>query len=175
MEAGTGRHYHEWSARCNKRQNLCRCDMAGQEFTMIDTGGIEPDSSDIILSQMRESRRRSPLTQQMLSSWPVSFLFVNDKGQFLMNGGWIWLQFKGTSLKFIVRGRNKWRQLGLSCIWVHVFQTAYVVEEDALDQIAELNNARNEPIPFCLLMIKWIKSLFSLKILDQNCNSILMS
>ncbi|MBR2208454.1 MAG: 50S ribosome-binding GTPase, partial [Synergistaceae bacterium] len=23
-------------------------------FTMIDTGGIEPDSSDIILSQMRE-------------------------------------------------------------------------------------------------------------------------
>ena len=25
-----------------------------KEFTMIDTGGIEPDSSDIILSQMRE-------------------------------------------------------------------------------------------------------------------------
>jgi GTP-binding protein len=24
------------------------------EFTMIDTGGIEPDSSDVILSQMRE-------------------------------------------------------------------------------------------------------------------------
>ncbi len=28
--------------------------MAGQEFYLIDTGGIEPDSSDIILSQMRE-------------------------------------------------------------------------------------------------------------------------
>ena len=26
----------------------------GKNFTMIDTGGIEPDSSDIILSQMRE-------------------------------------------------------------------------------------------------------------------------
>jgi len=26
----------------------------GKQFTMIDTGGIEPDSSDIILSQMRE-------------------------------------------------------------------------------------------------------------------------
>ena len=25
-----------------------------KEFTMIDTGGIEPDSKDIILSQMRE-------------------------------------------------------------------------------------------------------------------------
>ena len=25
-----------------------------REFTMIDTGGIEPDSKDIILSQMRE-------------------------------------------------------------------------------------------------------------------------
>ncbi len=25
-----------------------------KEFTMIDTGGIEPDSNDIILSQMRE-------------------------------------------------------------------------------------------------------------------------
>ncbi|MCR5778343.1 MAG: ribosome biogenesis GTPase Der [Lachnospiraceae bacterium] len=27
---------------------------AGRDFTVIDTGGIEPDSSDIILSQMRE-------------------------------------------------------------------------------------------------------------------------
>ena len=26
----------------------------GREFTLIDTGGIEPDSNDIILSQMRE-------------------------------------------------------------------------------------------------------------------------
>ena len=25
-----------------------------KEFTMIDTGGIEPDSKDVILSQMRE-------------------------------------------------------------------------------------------------------------------------
>ena len=27
-------------------------------FTMIDTGGIEPDSSDIILSQMREQAQK---------------------------------------------------------------------------------------------------------------------
>ena len=26
----------------------------GRDFTLIDTGGIEPDSEDIILSQMRE-------------------------------------------------------------------------------------------------------------------------
>ena len=29
-------------------------DWAGHDFTLIDTGGIEPDSNDIILSQMRE-------------------------------------------------------------------------------------------------------------------------
>ena len=35
-----------------------------KEFTMIDTGGIEPDSKDIILSQMREQDRLL-LIQQM--------------------------------------------------------------------------------------------------------------
>ena len=30
------------------------CEWCGKEFTLIDTGGIEPDSKDIILSQMRE-------------------------------------------------------------------------------------------------------------------------
>lgn len=42
-------------------------DWLDRDFTLIDTGGIEPDSSDIILSQMRE-QLRSPLTQQMLLS-----------------------------------------------------------------------------------------------------------
>lgn len=30
-----------------------KCEWRGQEFMIVDTGGIEPDSSDIILSQMR--------------------------------------------------------------------------------------------------------------------------
>ena len=30
------------------------CNWLDREFTMIDTGGIEPDSQDIILSQMRD-------------------------------------------------------------------------------------------------------------------------
>ena len=30
------------------------CSWLNREFTMIDTGGIEPDSSDVILSQMRD-------------------------------------------------------------------------------------------------------------------------
>jgi GTP-binding protein len=30
------------------------CSWLNYEFTLIDTGGIEPDSKDIILSQMRE-------------------------------------------------------------------------------------------------------------------------
>ena len=30
------------------------CDWEGREFTLVDTGGIEPDSSDVLLKQMRE-------------------------------------------------------------------------------------------------------------------------
>ena len=30
------------------------CNWLQYEFTLIDTGGIEPDSGDVILSQMRE-------------------------------------------------------------------------------------------------------------------------
>ena len=30
------------------------CEWLGRKFTLIDTGGIEPDSKDVILSQMRE-------------------------------------------------------------------------------------------------------------------------
>ena len=30
------------------------CTWLDRKFTLIDTGGIEPDSKDIILSQMRE-------------------------------------------------------------------------------------------------------------------------
>lgn len=37
------------------------------KFTLVDTGGIEPESKDIILSQMRD-QRRSPLIPQMSSS-----------------------------------------------------------------------------------------------------------
>lgn len=39
-------------------------DWLDREFTLIDTGGIEPDSRDIILSQMR-SRHRLQLIRQM--------------------------------------------------------------------------------------------------------------
>ena len=31
-----------------------QCEWLGHRFSLIDTGGIEPDSKDIILSQMRE-------------------------------------------------------------------------------------------------------------------------
>ena len=48
-----------------QRPNLCRYYMADMAFTMIDTGGIEPDSKDIILSQMREQHRLL-LIQRML-------------------------------------------------------------------------------------------------------------
>ena len=37
----------------------------GVHFALIDTGGIEPSSSDVILSQMRE--------QAQIAIWPTSF------------------------------------------------------------------------------------------------------
>ena len=30
-----------------------KCEWRGREFMLVDTGGIEPDSDDVILSQMR--------------------------------------------------------------------------------------------------------------------------
>lgn len=38
-------------------------------FTLIDTGGIEPDSKDIILSQMREQHRLPLIRRTSLFSW----------------------------------------------------------------------------------------------------------
>ena len=38
-----------------------------KNFTMIDTGGIEPDSSDIILSQMREQAEIAIATADVFS------------------------------------------------------------------------------------------------------------
>lgn len=31
----------------------CDCEWCGVKFTLVDTGGIEPQSDDVILSQMR--------------------------------------------------------------------------------------------------------------------------
>lgn len=47
------------------------CNWLNMNFTLVDTGGIEPDSRDIILTQMREQATRLPLTLQMSlsSSW----------------------------------------------------------------------------------------------------------
>ena len=43
-------------------------------FTLIDTGGIEPDTGDIILSQMREDRKSTRLnsSHRSLSRMPSS-------------------------------------------------------------------------------------------------------
>ncbi len=38
----------------NQRPYLCGLTWLNMNFTLVDTGGIEPDSRDIILSQMRE-------------------------------------------------------------------------------------------------------------------------
>ena len=49
-----------------------------KEFTLIDTGGIEPDSNDIILSQMREQAQIAIDTADVI-------LFLTDVGQGLLD------------------------------------------------------------------------------------------
>ena len=51
-----------------------------KEFTMIDTGGIEPDSSDIILSQMREQAQIAIDTADVI-------VFITDVRQGLVGCG----------------------------------------------------------------------------------------
>ena len=62
-----------------------------KEFTLIDTGGIEPDSKDIILSQMREQflsfaspqrgdRRSAPAGGQRKVFWLLFFRKVSYWG-----------------------------------------------------------------------------------------------
>ena len=49
-----------------------------KEFTMIDTGGIEPDSKDIILSQMREQAQIAIDTADVI-------VFITDVRQGLVD------------------------------------------------------------------------------------------
>lgn len=53
-------------------------DWAGRNFTLIDTGGIEPDTRDIILSQMREQAQIAIDTADVI-------LFVTDLKQGLVD------------------------------------------------------------------------------------------
>ena len=50
----------------------------GRNFTLIDTGGIEPDSSDVILSQMREQAQIAIDTADVI-------IFITDVRQGLVD------------------------------------------------------------------------------------------
>ena len=54
-----------------------------KEFTMIDTGGIEPESKDIILSQMREQAQIAIDTADVI-------IFITDVRQGLYMNSIIW-------------------------------------------------------------------------------------
>ena len=53
-------------------------DWLDRDFTLIDTGGIEPDSSDIILSQMREQAQIAIDTADVI-------IFITDVKQGLVD------------------------------------------------------------------------------------------
>ena len=55
-------------------------DWLDRDFTLIDTGGIEPDSSDIILSQMREQAQIAIDTADVI-------IFITDVKQGLVETG----------------------------------------------------------------------------------------
>ena len=75
--------YSKGHSGCHKRQNLCRCIMLDYNFTMIDTGGIEPESGDVILSQMREQAQIAIDTADVI-------IFITDVKQGLFD-----CRFKG--------------------------------------------------------------------------------
>ena len=64
--------------RCYQRQNYADCTWLNMNFTLIDTGGIEPDSSDIILSQMREQAQIAIDTADVI-------IFITDVKQGLVD------------------------------------------------------------------------------------------
>ena len=54
------------------------CTWLDKKFTLIDTGGIEPDAKDIILSQMREQAEIAIQTADVL-------IFITDVRQGLVD------------------------------------------------------------------------------------------
>ena len=61
------------------------CHWLNMNFTLIDTGGIEPDSSDVILAQMREQAEIAIATADVI-------MFIVDVRQGLAGFGFPKLQ-----------------------------------------------------------------------------------
>lgn len=87
-------------------------------FTLIDTGGIEPDSKDVILSQMREQAEIAMETADVI-------IFLVDVKQGLVDADskvadmlrrshkpWYWWSIRWTA------SRSIWRMSTNSTIWV---------------------------------------------------------
>jgi GTP-binding protein len=83
-------------------------------FTLIDTGGIEPDSKDVILSQMREQAEIAMETADVI-------IFLVDVKQGLVDAEtccavptsqWYWWSIRWTA------SRSIWRMSTNSTIWV---------------------------------------------------------
>ena len=56
-----------------------KCEWLGHEFMLVDTGGIEPESDDIILAQMRRQAELAILKADVTILRPV-FAEMNTKG-----------------------------------------------------------------------------------------------
>ena len=74
-----------------------------KEFTMIDTGGIEPDSRDVILSQMREQAQIAIDTADVI-------IFITDVRQGLTDADSKVADMLRRSAKPVVLAVNKGRQ-----------------------------------------------------------------
>ena len=59
-------------------------DWLDREFTLIDTGGIEPDSRDIILSQMREQAQIAIDTADVIISVSYTHLRAHETDSYLV-------------------------------------------------------------------------------------------
>ena len=77
-------------------------------FTMIDTGGIEPDSRDVILSQMREQAEIAIATADVI-------IFLTDVRQGLQDSDSKVADMLRRSGKPVVLWSTKWTALRSSC------------------------------------------------------------
>ena len=86
-----------------------------KNFTLIDTGGIEPDSGDIILSQMREQAQIAIDTADVI-------LFMVDVKQGLVDADSKVADMLRRSKKPVILAVNKWRMSMSFIIWVSVIR-----------------------------------------------------
>ena len=99
------------------------CNWLDRNFTLIDTGGIEPDSKDIILSQMREQAEIAIETADVI-------IFIVDVRQGLQDSDSKVADMLRKSRKPVVLAVNKVDSIQSFTIWESAIRFRYLQHPD---------------------------------------------